>query len=216
MALAGDAFQCCRLGDGSLLAGTRRVLEEVEGQGSLLVEIPQAELGLAAPNLRKGLGGPVAAVEQPALDEFTPARLWLLQFVWTAAVELERLWLAGAMEPMQSLGYAVHNLPAMVASPSDGFNGDHFEFSFRVAAYHWSEYSPDMRAALAQAVDLSPRRADDWVETDGFAINLAPTGPRGSLGWDDVGLCEGVDLKARRSWRDRAPVAWFRRRGTRG
>ena len=212
MALAADAFQACRLGDGRWIAPTRLVLAQVRSQRSLVVAVAEADLGSAAPDKREEVGGHVAVVVRPNLDDFTAERLWLLQFVETAAIQLESLWLDGALEAMASLGYAVHNLPALVASPPDEFDRNHFGFNFRIAAYHWSKYSLETQEVLAEAVGLSPRQVEEWIGRDGFVINWFPTVLREPLGWDDVKLYEDVDLKAPPSGRNRARLVFQRRR----
>ncbi|MDQ6719377.1 MAG: hypothetical protein M3003_01115 [Candidatus Dormibacteraeota bacterium] len=71
---------------------------------------------------------------------------------------------------LRSLGYALHELPALVRSGE--FDARLFSFNFRVAAYAWSDLSLGMRRVLCELAETSIERAEMLIAKDGFVIKM--------------------------------------------
>ena len=65
----------------------------------------------------------------------------------------------------------MHPLPELL-SRKEVFEADEYMFSVRVAAYHWSKLSSDMRAGLAGIVGVDSTQLEDRVREEGFAVKM--------------------------------------------
>ena len=213
MALAYQAFIGCRVGDGALLAALARVLDEVARQGSLFVEIPDSELPSEVAEWFDEGGQSVRPPKPLDLVDMSEEDRRHFSLVQIATTELARLWRDGHVEPMRSLGYAMHNIPGLVGTAKE-FDREGFGFSFAVAAFHWSAYSPAMKNALAETVGVSLEEAGRWARREGFAVDMYRSMPADSIAWNDVHITTNSKIVEAQPQPQRklTPLEWIRRR----
>jgi hypothetical protein len=72
---------------------------------------------------------------------------------------------------VRDLGYAFHNLPGLLAKPSE-FDRQDYLFSFRLVAFHWNELSQDLHHAFCPVLKTDLERLEQRVRKDGFAGSL--------------------------------------------
>ncbi len=172
IALADSTFLCCRLGSGEFLDLLVDVFSQVHECGTLFVEMPADWLASA-----KFPFGEIRVHKAPTnrglVADLTPDKQFLFWFIVVAAEELQRLSAVGPIGAVASLGYAVHPLCNLVQS-DETFESKLFLFNFRIAAFHWSALSEDMREALCNLVGFERAEADQLVARENFTINMYP------------------------------------------
>ena len=69
-------------------------------------------------------------------------------------VDLQRLWADKHRNAVRALGYAFHNLPSFLHTPS-AFDRAAYEHSFRIAGQFWTELSPQLQHQLCLIMGYS-------------------------------------------------------------
>ncbi len=177
------AFQRCRhaqlyrellldaqLETGLLLDLLIQTLDAVKRNDALVVESPEIENNLMLTVIQQEVeSSPDANRGKLSFLSETKQRLFGLACV--GVQELKQLWTSNSEMAVQSLGYALHNIPHLLRS-SEELAPSLYCFSFRVAAAYWSELSIEMRQALCDAVELELAQVEELVRTEGFAIHM--------------------------------------------
>lgn len=127
----------------------------------------------AAPEMCSQLQGLGAELARHAegLAGREPDHQRLLAVLRFGIADLERLLAAGCTGPVRSLGYALHNIPDLLAG-QEPFARDLFRFNFRVAACHWHSLGPALQSALCELVGVTLDVARRLLQRDGFAVNI--------------------------------------------
>jgi len=196
MKLAYETFQGCRLGapySEALLTALIPTLEEVRESGMLVLDVPDSRIEPLPSGFKE-------VIEcDPDVERKTPRsrdQQWV-NLCYISAVELRRLWAAGAHGAVRSLGYAMHEVPNEISlggSPTD------WDFEFRVAAFHWSDFSSATHDALANIADFDVDRVDKLVQREGFAVDMhgysrsreGPNGNSGNAAYNPVHLLKVI------------------------
>jgi len=173
MKLAYETFQSCRRllpETEALLTVLIPTLDEVRERGVLVLEVPDSRIEPLSSYYKRKIGcGP--EIELSGRVSVLESSRRLLDLCYVAAVDLTRLWVAGARGAVLSLGYALHIVPSLVTS-GKALDPKLYEFNFRIAAFHWVELSPEMREAMANAAGHELERAERLARSDGFAIDM--------------------------------------------
>ncbi len=155
---------------GLLLDLLIQTLDAVKRNDALVVEIPENENNSMLTVIQQEVElSPDANRAKLSFLSETKQRLFCL--VCVGVQELKQLWTSDSEMAVQSLGYALHNIPHFLRS-SEEFDHSLYRFSFRVAAAYWSELSIKMRQALCDAVELELAQVEELVRTEGFAIYM--------------------------------------------
>jgi hypothetical protein len=183
MALAYSAFQGCRCigrGPPDVYIRSERALEllgqvipVLVARHAVVVDVPASWLDDLDRPVREEITRHAGALRGALHNRH------LMPPMGIGAAELLRLWRAGAMPAVRSLGYAFHFFPHLVRS-GERFDPELFQFCFRIAAHHWDELSFEMRAVLIALAGIDPYRAARLVAREGFAIDMFGSGPRRS------------------------------------
>lgn len=148
-------------------------LEAVDQQGILVVEMPDDTDEKLKPVYVTSI--PAAEIAAPPfanpcpLEHMQAENRALVPYIKVAAHELKRLREAGRERALKALGYTMHVVPEVI-SRREEFDADWYLDIVRVAAPHWSDYSTEMRAAMAKVLGIEPVRLDELVRQEGFAF----------------------------------------------
>jgi hypothetical protein len=155
---------------GLLLNLLIQTLDAVKRNDALVLEIPENENNSMLTVIQQEVElSPDANRTKLSFLSETKQRLFCL--VCVGVQELKQLWTSDSEMAVQSLGYALHNIPRLLRS-NEEFDPSLYRFSFRVAAAYWSELSIEMRQALCDAVELELAQVEELVCTEGFAIHM--------------------------------------------
>ncbi len=177
--VAAAAIQGCRHLDPAattLLDLANRTLALVRQFGTLVVEVPRAWIECLPPHdqrevLRDTAGGPTPLSDLPERAH------QLLSLIELGVMDLQRLVASGSPAAVQSLGYALHPIPYLVRR-SEEFDAEGYRFCFKIAAFCWSELSPELQQALCEQIGLERERAEVLIQTHGFTIDMYRYGDR--------------------------------------
>jgi len=171
--LAYWTFQSCRhLGPetGLLLDVLSGTLDTVKQNDTLVVEIPESWFSSISSSIQQEIKiSP--DVDRVQLSRLPQKNQQLFSFVYLGANVSKRLWSTGSRRAVQSLGYALHNIPSFLRS-SERFDPELYEFSFRVAASHWPELGTELQQTFCDLVGLELDQAEKLLSTKGFGIDI--------------------------------------------
>jgi hypothetical protein len=166
-----DAFQQCRIrGErgGPAVVALREVLTRARAAGAVWIE-------------RREAWGPPGSTPQelellrgPTRVQLNAENQLLFDVIDRATDELVRLCAAGNRLAAKDLGYALHSLPELLASPTD-FDREDYVFCVRFIAFHWSELSEDFKVALCRLLRVDRARGEAIVTKEGFAASMFRT-----------------------------------------
>jgi hypothetical protein len=191
-----ETFQACRLGRtnaGPALDALRTVLKRVEQTGALDLDEPDHHddehddehddaiaaaiswFRTAMPG-RLSLSTPLSCTRDRERDRsdqvaVTSRNQDLFHLIVTGVDDLRRLCARGATLAVRDLGYAFHNLPALLARPAE-FDRQDYLFSFSLVAFHWNELSRDLHHAFCPVLETDLERLEQLVRKDGFAGSM--------------------------------------------
>lgn len=150
------------------------VLEAVERQGVLVVPMPDDTRSILEPvHLTAITAAEIAAppnAHPQRLEDMQAEYRNLIPYIKVAAHEMKRLREAGLERALKSLGYAMHVVPEVI-SRQEKFDADLYKSNFRLAATNWSDFSAEMRAAMAKVVGIDLAGLDEVVQQEGFALD---------------------------------------------
>lgn len=168
-----DAFQQCRIrGEhgGPTVAALREVLTRARAAGAVWLE-------------RRDVWGPPGSTPQelellrgPTRVELNAENQLLFDVIDRATDDLVHLCAAGNRLAAKNLGYALHALPQLLATPSD-FDRRAYAFCVRFIAFHWPELSEDFKVALCRLLRVDRARGEAIVTKEGFAASMFRTEP---------------------------------------
>lgn len=159
---------------------TRGLLQQVREQGAIAIELPESQVQALSPDVSDLLRHCSAAPQWQAVHVSAEAHS-LLDLCLLAIDVIEQLWPA-EVAAVRSLGYSMHNIPALIRS--GGFNRESFEFCFRIVAHHWAVMPQALRQRLCALAGLSPERAEELIKQEGFAIDMYRS--PGAVSWADA------------------------------
>ena len=124
------------------------VMDEVQRQGTLVVDVPEGAQGLLADTAQFRTEHDS---EPPSEVRAHPVFAKILAVIDAGAREFARWLEAGESEAVRRLGYALHVLPQCIGEP-ESFDPKLFAFSLSVAAGKWDAMSAPMQEALRALV----------------------------------------------------------------
>jgi hypothetical protein len=174
MKLANWTFQSCRHvqpGTSVLLNILQTCLKMAEEDGNLVADSPECQLNSIPAYVFKDIQVAPDRQQVRNIVDLNEMKQQLLFLVYMGTQELIRLVSSGSTKAVRSLGYALHNIPDLIVG-GEQFDPQLFEFSFRVAAGSWSEYSREMQASLCRTAKLDMQDVEARIEQDGYAIEF--------------------------------------------
>lgn len=154
-------FQCCR-------AALRRTPEALNLIDEILKIIKQQETFIitVSDEWVKKIGTTSSIVDRSDRSmkdiALSPANQALFSLICVGATEFRRLWEAGASDAVRHLGYAFHNVPALLRTPDKFLPTDFLGNMGR----HWDEYSLEMKQAICDIKGISLQEAETRLKSD--------------------------------------------------
>jgi hypothetical protein len=142
------------------------VIARVRERGTTSIDDDDPCLALV-PEYARTPGTPESVTPPPSVL-LDAANQIVFAVIEAAAHDLVRLCEAGESVIVRNLGYAVHNLPALLRRPAELDRQDYM-FCLRFIAYGWAHESDAFKVALARLLDVTPARLDEYVTQEGFA-----------------------------------------------
>lgn len=184
-AVLGATFQRCRWVRrrhghdkdlGEVLALVDAILSEVDQQGTVLIDVPEgwvpqkwvsAVQGDTQRNMKYR-----QAMQPSDNDVRMPEKRRQILLLQLLVRELQRLWERGDTFTVSRIGSAFHNtnLRMLGSAPESSMD------MFRVICADWDSLSMDMREGCCRVMGLERQKAEELINTRGFAVNCS--GPR--------------------------------------
>ncbi|RWX49478.1 hypothetical protein VT98_10454 [Candidatus Electrothrix communis] len=173
MELAYETFLHCRFPGSATelyLDLLIRTFDQLRLNDSLIIELPDSWLQSIGSYTKKEIK--IDPTDDGVrVSSLPPKGQQLLSLIELGAKELQRLWSLDAIIAVRSLGYTLHPIPNFVRS-SEMFNAKLFLFSFRVAAFCWTELSQEAQQALCDIVGAHRDKVEKMHNKEGFSIDI--------------------------------------------